>query len=116
MSRTRRVLVVDDDDDIREMLDMVLSAEGYEVLSAADGAAALDTARQSPPDVILLDVKMQGMNGTEFARRYQEEPAPHAPIIAVTAAQDGGERAAQMEAAGYLAKPFTGGVLLEMVG
>jgi len=94
MSGPRRVLVVDDES-IREMVDMALSSEGHQVLTAPHGRAALDVTAKSPPDVILLDMKMPVMDGWEFARVYRAAPGQHAPIVVVTAAADG-----------HLPKPF----------
>ena len=106
MSRSRRILVVEDDEGIREMMEMVLDGEGYEVLTATNGIMALELLQEERPELILLDMKMPGMDGWEFARRYAELPAPRPPIVVVTAAQDASRRAAEIAAQGYLAKPF----------
>ena len=112
----KRVLVVDDDEDIRAMLDLALSAEGYEVVTAADGAAGLDAVRDATPDVILLDLKMPGMGGEEFADRYRQGAGPRAPVVVVAAAQDTPQRAAAIGAQAYLLKPFELDELLSLVG
>jgi CheY-like chemotaxis protein len=103
-----RVLVVDDDDASRDVLRMVLEDDGYEVATAADGAAGLGRAVAFAPDVILLDVHMPVMDGLSFAALYRRFPATwaRACIIVVTAAGDAAERADQLGAAGFLAKPF----------
>jgi CheY-like chemotaxis protein len=106
MSGSRRVLVVDDDESIRELVEMALSSEGHHVMTAAHGAAALEAVAASPPDVILLDMKMPVMDGWEFARLYRQAPGQHAPIVVVTAAQDAAGRAAEVAADGHLPKPF----------
>jgi CheY-like chemotaxis protein len=106
MSRARRVLVVDDDESIRDLVAMALSSEGHHVMTAPHGAAALEAIAASPPDVILLDMKMPVMDGWELARRYREMPGPHAPIVVVTAAADAAGRAAEVAADGHLPKPF----------
>ena len=116
MEASERVLVVDDDDTIRELVQMALADEGYDVVSAPHGAAALDLVGQIDPDVILLDMRMPVMDGWEFARQYRERPGPHAPIIVVTAAVDAADRAAQIGADGYLPKPFELDDLLDLVG
>jgi CheY-like chemotaxis protein len=69
-------------------------------------AAALDVIARTPPDVILLDMKMPVMDGWELARRYRQMPGPRAPIVVVTAAQDAASRAAEVAADGHLPKPF----------
>jgi CheY-like chemotaxis protein len=101
-----RVLVVDDDESIREFVDMALSSEGHQVMTAPHGAAALEVIAVSPPDVILLDMKMPVMDGWEFARVYRQVPGWHAPIVVITAAQDAAGRAAEVAADGHLPKPF----------
>lgn len=106
MTGSRRVLVVDDDESIRELVDMALSSEGHQVTTAPHGAAALEAIALSPPDVILLDMKMPVMDGWEFARVYRAAPGQHAPIVVVTAAQDAASRAAEVAADGHLPKPF----------
>jgi len=101
-----RLLVVDDDATIREMLQMVLVSEGYEVTTAAHGAAALTMLDRVRPHVILLDMKMPVMDGWEFLRRYRQRPGAKVPVIVVTAAQDDKRRAADVGANAYIAKPF----------
>ena len=110
------VLVVDDDAPIREVVDALLSEEGYEVVTAADGAAALARLRERPPGLILLDLRMPGMDGWAFARAYRRSPGPHAPIVVLTAAREAAERAAQIGADGVLSKPFDLDELLDLVG
>ncbi|HSF01804.1 MAG TPA: response regulator, partial [Solirubrobacterales bacterium] len=61
-----RILIVDDDDALRESLELVLAAEGYAVRSVASGAAALAAVEQSPYDVVLCDLRMPGMDGMEL--------------------------------------------------
>lgn len=101
-----RVLVVDDDADIRDLVSLALLDEGYEVVAAANGAQALERVRGCFPDVILLDMQMPEMDGPTFARRYREEPGPHAPIVVFTAAGRAGEWANALQAAAIVEKPF----------
>ena len=116
MTRVARILVVEDDDGIRDLVDLVLSTAGYEVLTAPNGAAALQLIGRAHPDLVLLDMRMPVMDGWEFARRYRASPEPHAPILVLTAARDAAERAAEIDANGYLGKPFDMQELLSMVG
>jgi len=99
--------VVDDDRDIGELVRMALVDEGYDVVLASNGAAALDASQVQPFDIILLDMRMPVMDGWTFARTYRALPGPHAPVIVVTAARDASERAAEINADGFLAKPFS---------
>src|SRR5438270_13782141 len=87
------VLVVDDDDDIRDFMELGLRDAGYRVLSAENGASALDVLARAQSDLILLDMRMPVMDGWAFARAYHQKPPPHVPIVVVTAAQDAAERA-----------------------
>jgi len=113
---TRPVLVVDDDDGIRDSIDMTLSDEGYQVLTATHGADALTLVDQHLPSLILLDMRMPVMDGWQFARAYRQRPGPHAPIVVVTAAVEAAGRAAEIHADGVLPKPFRLAELIEVVG
>ena len=112
MMRQGHVLVVDDDQFIRQCIAVTLQDEGYRVDAASNGAAALEWLERewrparSQPDVILLDMRMPVMDGWAFARAYRALTLRHAPIVVVTAAQDAALRAAQIAADGFLAKPF----------
>ena len=106
MHALQQVLVVDDDEGVRELMVMALSSVGYEVVSAPDGAAALQLLATARPAVILLDLLMPTMDGWEFARLYEQRPGPHAPIIVLTAARDAQAPAAELNAAASLSKPF----------
>jgi DNA-binding response OmpR family regulator len=107
LKRPIRALVVDDDNDIGEMVRLALLDEGYEVVLAANGSEALDISRRDPFDVILLDMRMPIMDGWSFAQRYRAQPGPRVPVIVVTAARDAEKRATEIDADGYLAKPFS---------
>lgn len=113
--RCVRVLVVDDDQGIREFVRTVLADEGYEVAEATDGQQALERCEGVQPDVILLDMRMPVMDGREFARTYRQRPGPHAPIVVVTAALDVAKDAKEVGANGFLGKPFQLDDLLRLV-
>jgi two-component system, chemotaxis family, chemotaxis protein CheY len=101
-----RVLLVDDDDSIRQVVSIFLTDEGYEVGSAGDGRAALGLLEQFRPDLILLDLRMPVMDGWEFVRVYRNMPGPHAPIIAFVAALHAQAVQDEIGAAALLEKPF----------
>lgn len=82
-----QVLVVDDDEMIRDILRRYLEPEGYRVTTAADGEAALRHVADTTPDVVLLDLQMPGMDGVEFLRRFREEHAD-IPVVVVTGYPD----------------------------
>ncbi|MGH2379178.1 MAG: response regulator [Candidatus Limnocylindria bacterium] len=102
----RRVLVVDNEATIREMLAIILDTEGYLVDQAADGEEALRAIERARPDVILLDIKMPGIDGFEFAQMYKETNSKKSPIVVITAAQSAEKAAAEIGACSYLGKPF----------
>ncbi len=90
MSRQPTVLVVDDEPDILETLDFALRRRGFLVRTAEDGEQALESAKQDPPDIMLLDVMLPGMNGYEVSRKLKEwmsvdEDAQEFPILLLTA-------------------------------
>jgi adenylate cyclase len=103
-----RILVVDDMPANVHILELRLAAQGYEVLTATDGEAALAAARNAQPDLILLDVMMPKVDGLEVCRRLRSDPSfPFTPIIMVTAKADPKDVVAGLEAGGdeYLTKP-----------
>jgi adenylate cyclase len=103
-----RILIVDDNPTNVKVLQTRLAAEGYEVLTAADGEEGLAAARQHTPDLILLDVMMPKLDGFEVCRRLRADTAfPFTPIIMVTAMADSKDVIAGLEAGGdeYLTKP-----------
>lgn len=106
VAEARRILIVDDDEGIRDLVTIALDAEGYEVMSARDGAVALHLLATSRPAAILLDMRMPTMNGWEFARAYAQRPGPRAPLIIMSAARDAAAHAAEVDADAFLAKPF----------
>jgi CheY-like chemotaxis protein len=100
------VLVVEDEEPIRTAIALVLEHAGYHVLTAGDGAEALDRLEQEWPSLILLDMRMPGMDGWTFAQELRTRHTRSVPIVVVTAARDAGRRAEEIQAAGYLSKPF----------
>jgi two-component system chemotaxis response regulator CheY len=110
-----RILIVDDDESIRQIVRLCLSDEGYEVFEADNGLTGLAAVEQVLPSLILLDLRMPVMSGWEFARRYRAGPAPHAPLIAFVAALNAEEECADLEADAILSKPFDLDELLEAV-
>ncbi len=115
MMPSEHVLVVEDQEDIRDFVAYVLETEGYRVTTAGNGAVALEHVARESVDVVLLDMRMPVMDGWAFARAYRQRPGPHAPIVVLTAAQDAASRAAQIQADDYLGKPFELDDLLNIV-
>ncbi len=110
-----RILVVDDDEGIRQIVRLFLSDEGYEVVEAANGQMALELIQHLRPELILLDLRMPVMDGWEFARRYRLTPGEHAPIVACVAALDVTTECASVQPVGILSKPFDLDDLLQVV-
>ena|SRR3984893_17476866 len=110
-----RILIVDDDESIRQIVRICLTDEGYEVFEAPNGQVALNTLGEFMPDLILLDLRMPVMDGWEFAKRYEKMPGPRAPVVAFVAALNAEQDCADLDAAGILAKPFDLDDLLKAV-
>jgi CheY-like chemotaxis protein len=109
------ILVVDDDESIRQIVRLCLSDVGYRITEAANGEDALAALDDCRPELILLDLRMPVMDGWEFARRYRLTPGPHAPIVAFVAALNAAEECADLDTAAILNKPFDLDELLSAV-
>src|SRR3984893_4539339 len=101
-----RILIVDDDESMRQIVRICLTDEGYEVCEASNGQVALNALTAFQPDLILLDLRMPVMDGWEFARRYEQLAGPRARLVAFVAALSREQDCADLDAAGILAKPF----------
>jgi two-component system alkaline phosphatase synthesis response regulator PhoP len=109
------ILVVEDEEDIRELLKYNLEKEGYQVLGAATGEEALKKVRDRLPDLILLDLMLPGIDGLEVCRRLKgEAQTRHLPIVMLTAKGEETDIVAGLElgADDYVTKPFSPRVLL----
>jgi two-component system, chemotaxis family, chemotaxis protein CheY len=104
----KRVLVVDDDPDIRELLFTALEDEGFEVVPAGNGQEALAIIKTFRPDVIVLDLMMPVMDGWQFANelRARDEGDEDIPIVLLSAARDLKTHAKALAAADIIEKPF----------
>ena len=104
------VLVVEDEPDIRSLIVHHLERDGFRCRTAASGGEALARVRSAPPDLVVLDLMLPGMDGLEVCRRLRGDPATAAlPIIMLTAKADEIDRVVGLEmgADDYLAKPFS---------
>jgi DNA-binding response OmpR family regulator len=120
VAQTKSILVIDDNDDIRGLLSLVLQKEGYEVLEAAGGSEALIKINESKPDLILLDVMMPGLSGLEVLatiRESREKKISEVPVIMITAKStiDDIDAAIELGANSYIVKPFRPANLVEKV-
>ncbi len=102
------VLVVDDEAVLAEMVSMALRYEGWNIATAGDGAAALESARSQRPDVVVLDVMLPDMSGLDVLRKLREE-TPQLPVLLLTAKDALEDRIAGLTAGGddYVTKPFS---------
>lgn len=102
----RRVLVVDDDDELADAVRQVLRDAGYSVATVRHGAAALELVRHIAPDLILLDLSMPIMDGWSFVAQYRRTAHESARIVLLTANAHAAEIARTLGADGYITKPF----------
>ena len=112
------ILIVDDEQRNRKLLEALLQPEGYITRSASDGKEALASVAETPPDLILLDIMMPGMNGYEVATHLKSNPATASiPIIMVTAHIDRDSRLAGLAAGAedFLTKPVDPAVLYQVL-
>jgi CheY-like chemotaxis protein len=118
VSSAGRVLVVDDDDVIRQLITVNLELEGFEVIPAVDGQDALDKVKDAQPDVVTLDVMMPRVDGWEAAARLREDPeTAHIKVILLSArAQESDiQRGERIGVDAYLTKPFDPDELIDVV-
>ncbi len=102
-----KILVVDDEWEIRDMLSRFLTEEGYEVIAASNGEEALEFAEKENPQVILLDIVMPGLDGIETCKRLKAEGKTRfIPIIIATALWDTYAEAIEAGAEDFVTKPF----------
>jgi CheY-like chemotaxis protein len=117
--QNRKVLLVEDDQEIREALTEFLQSEGFTVETAANGREGLDQLRggSAPPAVILLDLMMPVMDGVEFrAEQSSDQKISSIPVVVMSADNRGADKALLMSAHGYLKKPIDIDTLLSTLG
>jgi CheY-like chemotaxis protein len=111
-----KILVVDDDESLRELLRMHLAAAGYEVSTAPDAISGGYQVLKNPPDLILSDINMPHMDGFEFVAAIKADTTlPYIPVIFLTSMEDGDHRGKELGAVGYLTKPVRADRLLALV-
>ena len=115
---TKKILVVEDTEDNRQILRDLLSAAGYDMIEAHDGVEGVAKASEHRPDLILMDIQMPVMDGYEATRRIKADPALKSiPVIAVTSYalsdDEGKARAAGCDA--YVSKPYSTRALLAKI-
>lgn len=109
MGSGKRILVVDDQQDVLDLLSVRLRSAGFRIDTVNDGAAAVAAVERDPPDLILLDLLLPDLNGFQICRAVREKhPADKLPILIVSAKAEPADRywAEQVGANGFLEKPF----------
>lgn len=110
MAQKSKILIVDDDESIRDTYEQILSTEGYDLYFAADGYQGIAMAEQHKPDLVMLDIMMPGMTGFEVCRRIRQTPLlAEMPILMITALDDHESAIKGLEtgADDYIVKPFS---------
>lgn len=117
ISNQKNILVIEDEIDILIPLRDYLEIEGYNVSTATNGLEAMEILKNESiiPNLILLDMKMPIMDGWKFAAEFLDKYDHMSPIIVMTAAAEAKERANDIQATGWIAKPFDLDVLIEKV-
>ncbi|HEY0840011.1 MAG TPA: response regulator transcription factor [Vulgatibacter sp.] len=106
----QKILIVEDDPDLQEVLEFNLRREGFETARSSRGAEALRMARSLPPDLVLLDLMLPDLSGTDVCRQLKDDPATaHVPVVIVTARGEEANRIVGLElgADDFVAKPFS---------
>ena len=107
---TKRILMVEDTEDNRQIIRDLMESVGYDLIEAEDGAAGVAMAIEHRPDLILMDIQLPVMDGYEACRRIKADPElRHIPIVAVTSYALSGDETKTKAAGcdGYVAKPFS---------
>jgi two-component system, cell cycle response regulator DivK len=115
---SKRILVVEDEEDNRRIMRDLLTSVGYEIIEAGTGEEGVDAAATHVPDLILMDIQLPGLDGYEATRRIKNNPTlRHTPIIVVTSYALSGDDIKAFEAGcdAYISKPFSPRVLLAKV-
>jgi len=114
-----RILVVEDQDSIRRMIEALVQARGYEVTAVASGTKAIDVALTNPPHLVLLDLNLPGQyDGFEVCRRLRADPGTtNVPVVIISALddQESRNRATEAGATSYYTKPFSPIALLKEI-
>jgi len=112
-----RIMVVEDQDSIRKLIEALVSGRGHEVVAVGNGAKALELANSNPPDIVLLDLNLPGRyDGFEVCRRIRSDPRTRDALVFIISARDDAasrQEAREAGAQGYYGKPFSPTALLK---
>jgi DNA-binding response OmpR family regulator len=118
VSKKPRILIADDDAFIRRPLEWILLQEGFDAETACDGDECMERLRAEPPDLLILDVMMPGLDGFEVCRRIKDDPnLRHVPVVLLSARgrEHDRERGLALGAAEYLTKPYSPTDLMQRI-
>lgn len=113
-----RILIVEDEESLLKLESILLTSRGYHVRGVTDGAAALKEIVENPPDLVLLDIMMPGIDGFEVCRRIKEDPLTSGiPVVMLTAKKSSMDqsRGMQVGADAYITKPFKSVKIMEVI-
>jgi DNA-binding response OmpR family regulator len=113
-----RILIADDDAFIRRPLEWILAQEGFDPETASDGDECMETLRSNPPDLLILDVMMPGLDGFEICRRMKDDPKlRQIPVVLLSARgrEHDRERGMALGAAEYMTKPYSPTDLMQRI-
>ena len=117
-SSIKTILIADDDEDLRLLVHVTLDTPTYQILTAANGSQVLEIVKQRPPDLLILDWMMPGLNGDEVIIRLRQNPdTADIPVVMLTAKDslEAHNQMARLAPAGYLVKPFSPLALIKKV-
>ncbi|WP_295667500.1 response regulator [uncultured Mucilaginibacter sp.] len=115
MTKTKRIMIADDDPGILDAVGLILEFEGYEVHSTLNGSAILSMASEFP-DLLLLDIWMSGADGRDICKKLKQDPATcKIPVVLISASKDIERSALDAGADDFLEKPFEMDVLLQKI-
>lgn len=117
--KDKTILIVEDDDSLREFFEMMLQREGFQVRSAASGEEALKTAEETPPDLIVLDFMLPGKGGFEVLKELQTGDTASVPIVVATARKLDAKMIAQIRSEPnvreYVTKPVNHAIFINSI-
>ncbi len=114
----KKILIADDEEDLRLLVQVTLENPSYQILTVADGYGAVDAIHAHHPDLLILDWMMPGLNGCEVVHKLRQNPhTATIPVVMLTARDriDSREQMASLQLAGYLIKPFSPLELIQKV-
>lgn len=115
----KRILVVEDEESLLKLESILLTSKGYSVTGVMDGKAALASIQADPPDLVILDVMLPGIDGFEVCRQIKGNAATRdIPVVMLTAKKSAGDvnLGAEVGAEAYLTKPFKSAQVMEVIG